>query len=190
MSDSLTPLADPIALFVVPLGRTGLRYAVTGAYAAMAYGDPRLTNDIDIILEASAGDAHRVATAFTAVGNYVPPEDVLVEEFSRPEFGHFNVIQSVSGLKADVYLAGNDPLHDWALNNRRNVLVENAPVSFVPPEYVLLRKLEYLRDGSSEKHLGDIRGILARSSSKIDLELLESWIHQRGLESTWNRVRG
>jgi ABC-type microcin C transport system permease subunit YejB len=39
-----------IDTFIRPLIATGLPYAVTGSVASMAYGEPRLTNDIDLVL--------------------------------------------------------------------------------------------------------------------------------------------
>jgi hypothetical protein len=38
--------------------------------------------------------------------------------------------------------------------------VENDEFWLAPVEYVILRKLEYYREGGSEKHLRDISGIL------------------------------
>jgi len=35
--------------------------------------------------------------------------------------------------------------------------VPNAPEYAAPPEYVILRKLQYFREGGSEKHLLDIK---------------------------------
>ena len=37
-----------VVLFVAPLERAGIRYAITGSVAGSAYGEPRLTNDVDI----------------------------------------------------------------------------------------------------------------------------------------------
>jgi hypothetical protein len=33
----------------------------------------------------------------------------------QPQLGRFNPIHPESGCKADIYLAGLDPLHAWAL---------------------------------------------------------------------------
>jgi len=44
------PQADQFLLFTGPLERAGLLYMVSGSVASMAYGEPRLTNDTDIVL--------------------------------------------------------------------------------------------------------------------------------------------
>ncbi len=37
-----------IGLFIAPLNRAGIEYMVTGGLAAIVYGQPRLTLDIDL----------------------------------------------------------------------------------------------------------------------------------------------
>lgn len=57
-----------------------------------------------------------------------------------------------------------------------------------PPEYVIVRKLEYFRDGGSDKHLRDIRGMLNISSEQIDRAALDEWIKLQGVEQEWKKV--
>jgi len=56
-------------------------------------------------------------------------------------------------------------------------------------EYVILRKLEYYREGESEKHLRDISSILVFSSEEIDLEILDAWIKERSLSNEWQAAK-
>jgi hypothetical protein len=61
-------------------------------------------------------------------------------------------------------------------------------VSVAPVEYVILRKLEYFREGGSEKHVRDIRSMLEVSSAQIDRPLLKQWIARLGLTAEWARI--
>lgn len=61
-------------------------------------------------------------------------------------------------------------------------------MSVAPPEYVILRKLEYHREGGSEKHLRDIRAMLALSLVPIDRAALADWLARLGLEAQWRLV--
>ena len=54
---------------------------------------------------------------------------------------------------------------------------------------VILRKLEYYREGESEKHLRDISSILAFSSDEIDFKMLEAHINKRTLEKEWKAAK-
>ena len=48
-----------------------------------------------------------------------------------------------------------------------------------------MRKLEYYREGGSDKHLRDIRGMLNVSGEQIDRVALEEWIDKRGVRVQW-----
>ena len=63
-------------------------------------------------------------------------------------------------------------------------------VRLAPPEYVIISKLEYYREGGSEKHLRDIRSMLTVSGDKIDRSVLNEWISRRGVEAEWRKVEG
>jgi hypothetical protein len=173
--------------FIIRLERLGVPYFVTGSTAGIMYGEPRLTHDIDIVVALSSRDIHAFVDAFPIEEFYCPPEDVLAIEVRRGHRGHCNLIHHDSGFKADIYLAF-DELHRWALAHRRTITLDGLRISVAPVEYVILRKLEYCREGNSEKHVRDIRGMLEVSSAQIDRAFLEEWIGRFGLATEWRRI--
>lgn len=178
---------DELTLFAGRLEATGSPYMVTGATAAILYGQPRVTNDLDVVL--SLDDAGRTALlrAFPDDEFYVPPEPVIRAEQARTQRGHFNLIHLESGFKADVYLVGADPLHAWALPLRRRLRwSDSLTVAVAPPEYVVLRKLEFYREGRSSKHPADIRAI--RDVTGVDEAALTPWLRRLGLAALWDEV--
>ena len=56
---------------------------------------------------------------------------------------------------------------------------------FAPPEYVILRKLAYYRDGGSQKHLYDIRSILDVSGDELDFSEIDRRVDDMGLRGAW-----
>ncbi|MDB6030211.1 MAG: hypothetical protein JWM16_549 [Verrucomicrobiales bacterium] len=106
-------------------------------------------------------------------------------EAGREQRGHFYIIHMESGFKADFYLSGRDELNAWAIREKRDFQIEGETVSLAPPEYVIVRKLEYYREGGSEKHLRDIRSILAISNERLDQQKMLHWIQRLGLEHEW-----
>jgi hypothetical protein len=179
------PGPSPLAPFLEPLERLGLPYCVTGSVAASVYGEPRLTADIDVVLLLQIGDIAALRTAFPDAFYYVPPDETLRLELARGTRGMFNLIYHASQFKADIYLAARDPLHAWALEHRRRISLEDGGAWIAPPEYVILRKLEYLREGGQDKHVRDIRFILAATAT--DREFLEAEIARLGLKAQWER---
>jgi len=183
------PEPDLIELFVTRLDAMGASYLVTGSVAATLYGEPRVMHDIDLIVELSAANRGALPHSFPETDFYLPPPDVVRLESERAGRGHFNIIHHASGLKADIYLVGDDELHNWAFRNARRYSVGGLEVQVAPPEYVITRKLEFYREGGSPKHVRDIRSMLSLSSNLIDRATLEDWIHRRGLDTAWSVVK-
>jgi len=162
---------------------------VTGSVASMLYGDPRLTNDVDIVVDITPEQDKQLSRVFPEAEFYAPPEEIVQVEIARRHRGHFNIIHHASGFKADMYLAGADPLHEWAFARTKSVIVNGEPIVIAPPEYVIVRKLEFCREGGSEKHLSDVRTMLHASSEMIDRAEIDRMVAERGLTMLWQQVQ-
>jgi hypothetical protein len=161
---------------------------VTGGLAAIIYGEPRLTNDVDIVLQLLPGDASRLAAAFPPSEYYVPPVETIREEASRPIHGHFNILDIESSLRADVYCLGTDPLGAWAMARRNAVPIGGESLWVAPIEYVILMKLRYYRESGSDRHLRDVAAMRRISGDLIDQSALDAWIARLGLEPEWEKA--
>ena len=181
---------DLFLLFTGPLDLAEVRYMVGGSVASMVYGEPRLTNDIDIIVDIAAPTARVLVKIFPDTEFYCPPEEVIVVELRRASRGHFNVIHRDTGHKADFYMRGADSLQEWGLERRTRIEFPSGGGLWVaPPEYVIVRKLEYYREGGSEKHVHDIRNMWQMSGDTLDMDALQQWLTALDLTETWEKVR-
>jgi hypothetical protein len=179
---------DLIGLFIRPLEQAGVEYMITGGVASVIYGDPRFTRDVDVVLELSESGIHRFIAAFDTGDFYLPPEEALTEEVLRSEGGHFNVIHHDTALRADVYLAGEVPLHRWALDRVLRLPLGGEAISVAPIEYVIVRKLQYFRDSGSDRHLRDISMMLRLSGDTVDRHALEEWCRRLELTALFERA--
>lgn len=182
------PEPDLFLLFVRPLNRAGIRYVISGSVAAIFYGEPRLTHDVDFVVFLNAGDVQQLLAVFPATEFYLPPLETMLAETGREQRGHFNLIHRDTGFKADLYPTGRDELNAWAFRGKRPVEYEGETIVLAAPEYVIVRKLEYFREGHADKHLRDIRAMLAVSGGQLDRAALNEWIQRRGLAAEWRRV--
>jgi len=166
--------------------RLGIPYLVTGSVAAMAYGEPRLTNDIDIV--AGIADEHipGLSAAFPAAEYYFHAEAVR-EAIRRP--GQFNIIHPASGLKIDVIIRRDTPFDRSRFGRTRRIHpAETFEADFAAPEDVIIKKMEYYREGGSEKHLRDITGILLTSGADVDRVYIAEWARRLGLTEIWEAI--
>ena len=175
-------------MFTQRLSALGVPYMVSGSVAVILYGEPRLTHDVNLIVVLDREHIARRPGAFPPAEFYCPPTKVIAVEAAREQRGHFNIIHHETGFKADVYLSGRDPLHAWGFARARRLEVEGQVLVVAPPEYVIVRKVEYYREGRSEKHLRDIRSMLDTSPDAIDRVELENKITARGLQEAWRQV--
>lgn len=178
---------DLVEPFVRRFEAIGVPYMVTGSTAGILYGEPRMTNDVDVVVALARSHVEALVAAFPIDEFYCPPDDVIAIEIQRRQRGHFNLIHHATGFKADIYLAF-DELHRWALAHVRTLDLGGLTIRVAPIEYVIVRKLEYYREGGSDKHLRDIRGMLEVSAEAIDRAQLDRLIAERALAPQWQRV--
>lgn len=178
-------MIELIDIFIRPLNEQGIRYIITGSVASMVYGEPRLTNGVDVVLDITSRDIPKIIKAFPVIDFYLPPTEVIETELLRGSRGHFNIISQLTMLKADIYLVGNDPLQKWGMKEARILDIDGQQVSFACPEYVIIRKLQFYREGNSAKHLRDIASMVVESSSEIDQVILATYLSQLHLETEW-----
>ncbi len=178
-------------IFTQPLEKADINYMATGSVASMLYGIPRFTHDIDMVIELPVRKINSIENAFPLSDFYRPPNEVLQLESHRPRRGHFNIIHNESGFKADIYIHNTDELQAWGLSKKTRVELDDGNGIWVaPPEYVILRKLEYYREGSSEKHLHDISGMLEVSGDIINQAIINTWTKKLDLQTQWDKVKG
>lgn len=173
-------------IFTKRFNELGISYMITGSVASIIYGEPRLTHDIDIVLTIPKNLIEKFSILFPIDEFYFPPIEILYNEILRDNRGHFNIIHHATGFKADIYFAGNNSFQHWALSNVKNVKFFDEIIPIAPIEYVIIKKLEFFREGNAQKHLRDINAMLQNSKDFLDEKLLMNYIHEFGLEKEWH----
>ncbi len=167
------------------IAATGLPVFVGGSIAAMWYGEPRSTLDIDLVIRAEPAHAELFVNAFPQDAFYLPPVDIIREELRRGSGGQFNVIDLASGLKADIYVAGDDPLIGYGFDEAVEQETGGVILNIAPATYVVAMKLRFYAISKQDKHLRDIRGVLAISPEAVDTARVLEWAIRFGVEDTW-----
>ena len=180
--------SDLIAVFAPRFDAAGIDWMIARGVASIVYGEPRLTQDLDIVARIPPGHAERFVRQFPEPDFYCAPPQVIAEEASRDKPGHFNVLHNATGGRADVYLAGEDPLTRRGLAERRVIEVMGTPTPIAPPEYVILHKLRFRQQGASERHLRDIRAMLRVLGSSVDIAALSREAETLGLAEQWREM--
>jgi len=179
-------LAELLGLVTSVLDGLGVPYLVTGSMATIAYGEPRLTNDIDVVVRLSAHQVGPLCDAFPEDAFYVAREAAL-DAVQRG--GQFNILHPGSGLKVDVMVAEDSAFNASRFGRGRVLAVaKGVAADFASPEDVVLKKLEYYREGGSEKHLRDIAGVLRIVGPELDRGYIAEWAERLAVLELWERV--
>jgi hypothetical protein len=164
----------------------GIQYFVTGSMASMAYGEPRLTNDIDVVADIKKEHIVGLKKCFPEDEFYLS-EEAIQEAINRHH--QFNVIHPASGLKIDVIVRKKSGLDNSRFERiKRLNITGDTEANFSSPEDVIIKKMEFYKEGESEKHLRDITGILKISGDIIDYNYINRWADALGLREIWDAV--
>ncbi len=188
-------LPEPIAVASLVAGsltRIGVSYVIGGSFASSVHGEPRSTNDIDMVADLRQGDIDALIDALRSEC-YVS-RDAVVEAVRTG--GAFNVIYMPTAVKVDIFVAGVDAFDRERLQRRIPVSFasDSGPVTlFVDTaEDTILRKLEWYRRGgeSSERQWRDVAGIVTAQSSRLDRAHLREWAMRLGVSDLMERALG
>ena len=138
-------LYELLAKMVETFERLHIPYLVTGSVASMAYGEPRLTNDIDVMAGIRAEHITGFLAAFPAEEFYLDDEAVhgAIEHETQ-----FNIIHPTSGLKVDVIVRKETPFDSSRFARARSLRPsESYTASFASAEDVIIKKMEYYGEG-------------------------------------------
>jgi len=173
---------------IVALERLDIPYMVTGSVGAMLYGEPRMTNDMDVVIEPLPAHAALLARLFEGDDYYFPPVEVVTEEIRRR--GQFNILHVGSGSKVDLIVRKETEIARAEFARRQSVpFSADLDSASATPEDIIISKLAYYQISPSQKHIGDIRGILAVSGDDLDRSYLNEWIERLELGSAWEEAQ-
>jgi hypothetical protein len=179
--------AELLRYLVDVLETLGAEYMLVGSQAAMYYGEPRLTRDVDVIVALRLEHLPALLRRF-------PPDEFYADEGAARDAvrtaGQFNIIHPGSGLKIDVYVNPDTPYDRARLARRQRLpLAPGVNACFARPEDVILYKLLYHRQVESGVHLRDVLGILRVSGPELDERYIVEWADRLGLRTLWEQIR-
>ena len=167
------------------LHSAGLGYMMTGSMAMAVYATPRMTRDVDVVLECSDGDVD------TIVGLFAP--DCYIDRTAVAEAiasqGMFNIIHNDWIIKGDFIIRKDDPYRQAEFARRREIDVEGTPLSVVAPEDLILSKLKWAQESGSELQRRDVKEILDAEIA-LDRDYLKEWAESLGVSDLLKEIEG
>ena len=178
--------SELLTRIVETLERLGIDYMLTGSLASSLQGEPRSTHDIDIVVRLTSLDAPGLIAAFSTDEFYLSATAVTEAIAQRRMF---NLLQVATGEKVDFWVLTAAPF-DQSRFSRRQAMDLGECIGIVSaPEDTILMKLNWSQQsGGSEKQLQDVLRVYELQAPNLDLNYIQKWIVDLGLEPLWDRI--
>lgn len=192
----MTPdgLPDPLRValaFATVLDQIGVPYVTAGSFASSVHGEPRSTDDVDLVADLRAAHADPLVRALHA--DWYLSEPAVQDAIARG--ASFNAIHLATSVKVDVFVVGNDAFDGHRVANGKDVRVGPEPGAVLrvdTAEYTVLRKLEWYRRGgeASDRQWRDVLGIVRAQGPRLDRTELARWAGPLGVADLLARALG
>lgn len=142
---------------------------VSGSVALITYTTPRMTRDIDVVIQLISDDIPAFVAAFQQ--DYYCHRTTVEEEVARK--GMFNIIDNRTGYKVDFIVRKDSEYRSMEFERRVRTNVLGVDVWLVSVEDLILSKLIWIQDLQSDRQMDDIQNLIA--DENLDKEYLQLW---------------
>lgn len=170
-------LKELLRFITSELEKAEIEYILSGSVAMSTYTIPRMTRDIDIVIELKEEEIEKFASIFE--NRFYLYKEGIKEQIIRR--GMFNVIDNESGYKIDFILRKNTPFNRKEFERKIRGVTFGLSVWIVSIEDLIISKLNWTQDSESQVQKEDIYHLLENKS--IDFKYLKSWIEQLELKT-------
>ncbi|MHC4495479.1 MAG: nucleotidyl transferase AbiEii/AbiGii toxin family protein [Planctomycetota bacterium] len=161
----------------------GISYMISGSVAANYYTIPRMTRDIDVVIELEQGDVEAFIGLFES--DFYLSREVIKNEVSRR--GMFNLIHNRHVIKIDFIVKKSSAYQQSAFSRKKEVIIEQSPMWFVTAEDLVVSKLLWAKDSHSEIQLKDVANLM-QTVDNLDLKYVNGWVRELRLEQIYSEA--
>ena len=154
-------------------------YMLTGSFAMNYYAQPRMTRDIDVVVDLDAMDAVDAIFGLFSPDYYVAREAIT---HAIAQTSVFNLIHHETVIKVYCIVRKKSDYRRLEFERRRAITIEDFTIWITSKEDLIISKLDWARDSRSELQLRDVRNLLATG---YDAAYLEQWTRELGLYDLW-----
>ncbi|MDH5186594.1 MAG: hypothetical protein OEW70_05960 [candidate division WOR-3 bacterium] len=167
------------------LNRINISYFLTGALAVVYYGEPRTTQDIDIVVEIQEKDIATLIKNFS--------DDFIIHEESiraaLRDRTMFNVLHKDMEFKVDFWILGDDEFSRERFLERSKKNILGTEMYLPSAEDVIISKLEWFKVSDIDKHYFDALGIYRIQKGNLDLDYINKWCKKKSVIKIWEKIQ-
>ncbi|MEA3420391.1 MAG: DUF6036 family nucleotidyltransferase [Acidobacteriota bacterium] len=173
-----------VKLIASRLDYASISYMMTGSMAMAIYSIPRMTRDIDMVVELTPADVDKIVGLFSK-DCYIDRESVR-QAVQAHEI--FNIIHNDWVIKADFIIRKNEDYRKEEFRRRQKMNIEGVAISVVSAEDLILSKLVWGKQSKSELQLSDVRQMIS-TVSELDWKYIQKWATVLGIDELLRKVK-
>ena len=162
----------------------GFAYMVTGSVAVSFYAQPRMTRDVDLVVELQPSDAERLVDLFGE--EFSCDADRIRDAIARKSI--FNLIHTAAVVKVDFIVRKDGAYREEEFRRRRSADIDDVRMWVVSAEDLILSKLDWARSSRSELQLRDVRNVIT-SQPSLDWPYVDAQAEGLGLLDLLSEAR-
>jgi hypothetical protein len=161
----------------------GVAFMLTGSMAMNFYAQPRMTRDIDLVVQVTSNQIDLLVSLFEA--EYYVDRLAIAKAIAQRSV--FNFIHNETIIKFDCIVLKDQQYRQEEFARRQRITLGDFQTWIVTREDLILSKLYWARDSKSELQLRDVGNLL---SSDCDMPYLFSRAEELGVKSLLEEIVG
>lgn len=161
----------------------GIPHMIAGSFASTFHSDPRMTRDIDIVIDPSATALAAFVQHFDSSRFYVSDAQSAL---TRRDM--FNIIDTETGWSADLIIRKERAFSERELQRRQAVTLSGVETYVASVEDTILAKLDWAKDSESTRQFEDVVAMIQAQRNRIDIQYLEFGADELGVSEALDRA--
>jgi hypothetical protein len=172
---------DVLKIVCRRLSDSKIEYMISGSVALSFYAEPRMTRDIDIVININAQDIDKMMRLFE--NDFYINQEMLENAVQNQTM--FNIINLEALIKIDFIIRKNEIYRIEEFKNRKKIKLHDDEIYIVSKEDLIISKLYWAKDSYSEIQLRDIKKLIR---TDFNLEYVKKWSKHLELGNVLGKV--
>lgn len=152
---------------------------ISGSVAMNYYTVPRMTRDIDIVIEID-----NIGRFFNTFKKEYYIDKEMIEDAIKNQY-MFNIIHLKEVMKIVFIIRTNTEYRKTEFERRRQVNIDELKIFIVSIEDLIISKLLWSVDSHSELQIKDVKNLL---KEKIDIKYICSWVKKLNISDFFKEI--
>lgn len=180
----MTSQKDFLQRLIKMLDKSNIPYMLSGSISSGFHGQPRATNDADIIIDPSQ---EQLTSFVSSLGpDYYINKEAAIQALNDNSM--FNIIDIQAGWKADLIIRKKRAYSKQEFSTRKNITLMGMSLWVLSPEDSILSKLEWSKGSESQTQFKDALGVIMVQWDSLDFDYMKKWAKELQIEDSLKQL--